>query len=272
MDWAIEKNEQDQGSQAWHLWRSQGIGSSEAAVLIGASPYKTLTELWKEKTGEPSKFQGNFHTERGQRLEPVVRAMKWDAWKPETRVHADYTWMRGSCDGWNPETRTLIEIKCPMTKPHEVVPAHYMPQCQWLIEIFQASGLEYISYVEGYEPVMIRVERDDKMISELIEKGIWFWNLVQSKTPPYDTDLEGLAKAYKAVKFSADALDEEITALKNEMKALITDQGADVGGLRMQWITSKGAVDYAKIPELMNIDLEKYRKASFIKFDVRGIK
>ena len=46
-----------QRSDAWRVWRSQGIGASEAAILMGRSPYKTPWRWWAEKTGlvlEPS--------------------------------------------------------------------------------------------------------------------------------------------------------------------------------------------------------------------------
>ena len=40
-----------QRSDAWRVWRSQGIGASEAAVIMGRSPYKTPWRWWAEKTG-----------------------------------------------------------------------------------------------------------------------------------------------------------------------------------------------------------------------------
>jgi len=40
-----------QRSPAWRLWRSQGVGASEAAILMNRSPYKTPWRWWAEKTG-----------------------------------------------------------------------------------------------------------------------------------------------------------------------------------------------------------------------------
>src|SRR5260364_319825 len=40
-----------QRSNAWHVWRRRGVTASDAAVLLGRSPYKTLWRLWAEKTG-----------------------------------------------------------------------------------------------------------------------------------------------------------------------------------------------------------------------------
>lgn len=36
----------------WIAARKNGIGASEAAAVIGFSPYKTNIELWREKTGK----------------------------------------------------------------------------------------------------------------------------------------------------------------------------------------------------------------------------
>ena len=38
----------------WLKARSRSIGGSDAAAIVGASPYKTNIELWEEKTGRRS--------------------------------------------------------------------------------------------------------------------------------------------------------------------------------------------------------------------------
>ena len=40
-----------QRSPEWLRWRTGGMSASEASVLLGISPYKTLWRLWAEKTG-----------------------------------------------------------------------------------------------------------------------------------------------------------------------------------------------------------------------------
>ena len=40
----------DLGREAWLKIRAQGIGSSDAAVAVGLSPYKSPLSLWLEKT------------------------------------------------------------------------------------------------------------------------------------------------------------------------------------------------------------------------------
>ena len=40
-----------QRSPDWLRWRAQGVTASEAAIVLGRSPYKTPWRLWAERTG-----------------------------------------------------------------------------------------------------------------------------------------------------------------------------------------------------------------------------
>ena len=52
--------------------RSNGVGGSELCAILGMSEYATAVDVWLLKTGRVDKFEGNQHTKRGHRLEPVV--------------------------------------------------------------------------------------------------------------------------------------------------------------------------------------------------------
>ena len=57
----------------WLRFRKQGIGGSDAGILMGASPYKSRFSLWAEKTGKvDDEFSGNEATEWGHLLERTV--------------------------------------------------------------------------------------------------------------------------------------------------------------------------------------------------------
>ncbi len=50
-----------QRTPEWERWRAQGVTASEAAIVLGRSPYKTPWRLWAERTGIPSStHQGRF--------------------------------------------------------------------------------------------------------------------------------------------------------------------------------------------------------------------
>ena len=53
--------EQMQDRDAWLDVRSHGIGGSDASVIVGLNPWKSLVSLWMEKTGqiEPADLSDN---------------------------------------------------------------------------------------------------------------------------------------------------------------------------------------------------------------------
>ena len=41
----------NQRSDEWLNWRSLGVTATDIPVILGLSPYKTVWQLWAEKTG-----------------------------------------------------------------------------------------------------------------------------------------------------------------------------------------------------------------------------
>jgi putative phage-type endonuclease len=62
--------------------RSKFLGGSDAAAVIGVSPWSTPVELWQEKTGrkrkDPADPMRQKILERGHKLEPFIREMAID--------------------------------------------------------------------------------------------------------------------------------------------------------------------------------------------------
>ena len=64
----------DLSSADWLRYRTMGIGGSDVSVIAGINPYRSVYQLWLEKTGqiEPAESD-NEYTHFGTILEPVVR-------------------------------------------------------------------------------------------------------------------------------------------------------------------------------------------------------
>lgn len=60
--------------QEWLQYRTQGIGGSDVSVIAGINPYRSVYQLWLEKTGQitPEETE-NEYTQFGTLLEPIVR-------------------------------------------------------------------------------------------------------------------------------------------------------------------------------------------------------
>jgi len=176
----------------WLEWRQQGIGSSDAPVVAGVSPYSTPHMLWEYKTNRRKAWDGNWATRRGHAVEPQARAdyeFIFEREMPATLVqHPQFPWMRSSLDGWNAKERIILEIKCPGKVDHELavsgkVPEKYYPQLQHQIFVASAKRADYYSF-DGSKGVCIEVPFDPDWFQAYFLKALDFWNCVQNDIPP----------------------------------------------------------------------------------------
>ena len=61
--------------EEWLKWRTLGIGGSDVSVIVGLNKFRSVYQLWLEKTGKvvPAEEE-NDYTYFGTLLEPIVRA------------------------------------------------------------------------------------------------------------------------------------------------------------------------------------------------------
>lgn len=178
----------NQGSSTWLQWRTKGIGSSDAPIIMGVSPWKTPHELFLEKTGMKLPGERSWAMQKGVDQEPAARAhyelMTGREMPAVTCEHEAFRFLRASLDGWNTTERKALEIKCPGKKDHQlalegVVPEKYFPQLQHLILVSGARSLDYFSYRDR-SGVIIEVMPDLEYIQRLLVQEFAFWGMVQS--------------------------------------------------------------------------------------------
>lgn len=267
-------------------WRKNGIGSSDAPVIMGVSPWKTPYQLWQEKVFGVDDTQDNYAMARGRGMEEAAR-VKFESMKgvmvaPTCLEHRELNWMRASLDGLDFNRKIAVEIKCPGREDHEsalkgIVPEKYKPQLQHQIEVAGLDGMYYFSF-NGQEGVIIEVERDGRYIHSLKEKESILWQMVQNKTPPeltpddfidmsHNREWEDLAEEWRAIK----ALQDREEDVRNRLKSLSGGRNAKGHGVSLQRQIQAGGVDYKEIPELKGLDLNPYRKKPFEKWVFRSM-
>lgn len=192
----------EQKSNNWLQWRLGGIGSSDAPVIMGVSPYQTPFQLWEIKTGRKiPEEKSNFVMDRGNELEPVARAryeLENDMDMPaECCQHADIPWLRASMDGWNPKERRGLEIKYLGEKDFALaesgqLPPRYFPQVMHQFLVTGADRIDFYGYnvpkgAENHKgkSVVVPVYQDP----EYIRGKLWpaeklFWSMVETNIPP----------------------------------------------------------------------------------------
>jgi putative phage-type endonuclease len=176
----------EQSTEEWLSWRRGGIGASDAPVVMGLSPWQKAGELLLLKTGQQAERPANSYMQRGKDLEPLAR----EAFIRHTGIEVDpvcvqstdHAWMRASLDGLSPNGRQVVEIKCPGEKDHRFaasgcVPEKYFPQLQHILAVTGLAEIHYWSFRFDHT-VLLKVERDESFIADLIEKEIDFWTRV----------------------------------------------------------------------------------------------
>lgn len=176
----------------FHEFRLQGIGGSDAPIIMGVSPWCTYDKLLEEKVSGIVEDQDNYATRHGKALEkPTLEEFEKrvdDLFAPTRMVSKIRPWLRANFDGANFDRSRIVEIKNPLSmKDHLLakegyLPPKYYPQCQHLIQVCCEAGFEVnsISYFSHYKSdyVLLEVPRDEAYIKTLMEKEQEFWNKV----------------------------------------------------------------------------------------------
>jgi putative phage-type endonuclease len=183
----------EQGSLLWLEFRRTKVCASDAAIVLGASKFRTKQELWAEKCGFIDPEPENFFMKRGKELEEPARKyaeeMLDTLFLPEVRLHPVYDWMCASYDGISFDNKVLIEIKCPLKKANHAmakegkIPDYYMPQLQHQMAVGGFDECIYFSF-DGKEGVSVNVKKDDDFISNMIEKEYEFYQCMINLTEP----------------------------------------------------------------------------------------
>jgi putative phage-type endonuclease len=269
----------EQNTPEWLEMRKDHIGASDAPVIMQVSPYATPYELWLEKLSIKEK-EDNWGMEQGRIKEPIARAelekQTGLMFMPTVRFHPQYKWMMASLDAIDLEEKYIAEIKCPGLEDHSIaeagkVPEKYFPQIQHQLEV---TGLEMAYYFSFHASVgvLVKVPRDDKYIKNMIEKEQEFYECVQQLNPPKITDRDyvevtdeswlNTAMKWKLINQQLKALEEQEKELRQGLISNSPHANCMGAGIKVSKTIRKGNIDYSKITELKNVDLEQYRKPS----------
>ena len=200
--------------EEWLKARINGIGASEAAAIVGMSPYKTNVELWEEKTGrrKQADISGKSYVQYGNDAEGHIRglfALDFPQYKlgydqfDMIRNNPDCPFAFATLDGDltdEKNRRGVLEIKTTeimragqWDEWKDKVPQHYYIQLihQLLATMYDFSvlkaqikawrGGELSVYIRHYFIERVDVQED---ISWLAEREKTFWNCVQNDIKP----------------------------------------------------------------------------------------
>lgn len=210
----------------WLDLRRQGIGGSDAAAILGISPYKIARDVYFEKMGRTPDYadMSNWVTlEVGKRLESLVaeifsKKTGFRVWQEKKILqHPLYPFMIADIDYHfeTPDGTTGI-LECKTGNIHTTdkwedgaVPYHYEIQCRHYLAVKNCQTA-YIACLFGNSEndfVYRRIDRDLHFEEAIIEQEQDFWenNIIKECEPDClekgDLVLESL-KRYKASSIS----------------------------------------------------------------------
>jgi putative phage-type endonuclease len=282
-----------QRSPEWLRWRTQGVTASEAAVVLGRSPYKTPWRLWAERTGQAREadLSANPHVQRGVAWEDMARRAFEERHGtlllPLCGESEEHPVLRASFDGIA-DDGSPVELKVPAEHTFAKVAAKkieapafrlYWPQVQH--QLFVAGAERgWLVFFGGPERLLeFPVARDATFLSqELVPKCLSFWEAIaKRREPPRDPardlcvpvgeELDHwsiLAGEYRNRLREKARLDALLKESKEDLgrveAALIAMMGgflaAEAAGLKVTRFLQNGSIDYAKALKALLPDLD----------------
>ena len=221
----FDTRKDDSERTKWLEARTSTIGGSEIGSIAGYNKYGSALTVFNDKMGIGKKFEGNIHTQFGNRMEPIIREWIQDDFEKATNIkintyeypfmmvdkeieyfsanidgigtlEADYTYWENrdtaeikyipKGEMFGLEIKTGSEFLTKMWAGEEI-PDSYYCQCQWYMGV---TGLKYflIIYLLGKEIKWKVVPRNDEDIKELKKIGKDFWeNNISEQIPPSPT-------------------------------------------------------------------------------------
>lgn len=177
-----------QGSDQWLELRRTKITASDAAVIMGLSPWKNKIQLYYDKK---NKIESNKTSamQRGIDLEPIAR----DLYEIKTGIEVIpkvilKDWAMASLDGMSVCGNHIVEIKCPGKKDHDLalqgkIPEYYYPQLQHQMYVCNLSTVDYFSF-DGFDGVIVNIKRDHEFIARMIIAELEFYECLMNCIEP----------------------------------------------------------------------------------------
>ena len=184
--------------ETWLMYRRKGVCGSEASVVLGVNPYRSILQLWRDKTGrcEAEETQ-NEYAYWGNVMEPIVKkefmrrtGLKVRA-KNEILQSDEHEFMLADVDGIVKEadgSYSLFEAKTASEYKKSVwekgIPEEYMAQVQHYLCVTGFAKAYVCGLIGGNTYICHEVYRDEAYIAELVEKERAFWECVRKDIPP----------------------------------------------------------------------------------------
>ena len=195
----------------WLAWRREGIGASDAAAILGLSPWASPMTVWLDKTGQLPDREPSEAMAWGSILEGIIadeferRTGLIVASRQLAVTHPEHEWMRATLDGMvyaRPGGQALGVLETKNTSRardwESGPPPHVVSQVQHQLAVSGLPKAWVAVLIGGNELRWWEVARDERTITDLIDAEARFWVRVLDRTPPSVDGSEVTAAAIRA--------------------------------------------------------------------------
>lgn len=231
----------------WLQVRKGGIGSSDAAAAVGMNPYKSMLELWTEKTGRAAANEEHlgFDDPRywGTLLEPFVAIAYRQKTERQVRKinavlqHPTFPYMLANIDREVVGCPGVQILECKTAGEwgsklwRDGVPEYVQIQVQHQLAVTGKAAADVAVLLCGQQLEVFHIPRDEEVIARLVVLEARFWDYVVTDTPPPADGSESAARTLRqlypgnstTLDFTGDeALSQtfdRLAALRDELEA-----------------------------------------------------
>ena len=177
--------------EQWLKLRRNGIGGSDASVVMGKNPWRSIQQLWEDKTGKtPVQENSNEYTYWGNVMEGIIRKEFMNRTGLKVRqkhfmmFHPQFQFMFADVDGIVTDERgekCIFEAKTVSQYREEEwrdgkIPVEYMMQVQHYLAVCGMQKAYIAALIGGNHFIYHTILRDEGMIAELVHAEKQFWN------------------------------------------------------------------------------------------------
>ena len=267
-----QKIDLTQNTQPWLDWRKSYRMASDAATVMGASPYSKPADLWQVKNGLKT-VAVTKPMRHGSNLEPSARAKVAEILDVELEQQCwQYGAYGASLDAISADSKIKVEIKCPFSETSAIY-GHLQAEVPEIVP-YVFWQLVHQQYVCPTEKTYLFVYYDDAkwelidatnlITQEHIEQLLDAWDNFYQNPPLVertDETIKNLVMQHRQILEQEEQLKAQRADIEKRLKdECQTDTIAF--GSKIVTQSRKGAIDYKSIKELEPLNLEAYRKPS----------
>lgn len=190
--------------------RSQGIGGSEIAAIVGLDPRRDKFAVYAEKLGLVERAEPSARMKWGKRLERVIAEAYGEEtaqdvrWYDETIAREDRGWQVMTPDAfvWGPTNINGVPRMNPIggvdaknisfdqaglwgDSGTDIVPDHIALQCQWYMSASSLPWWDIAALFGGHDLRVYRLHFDSEIEAVLLGEAEEFWTKhVLAENPP----------------------------------------------------------------------------------------